>query len=55
MRSLKFLNVTNLPAASLPWGLLSLQQKLVPEDLPWGKMLPGHKANNLTAIWKPID
>jgi hypothetical protein len=43
-----------LPTAPWTCDLLSIKQKLVPEDLSGGKLRPAHKAENLTAICEPI-
>jgi hypothetical protein len=43
-----------LPAVIWPWGLLSLQQKRVPEDILGGKVRLERKVDKLTAICEPI-
>jgi hypothetical protein len=43
----------NLPVATWPWGLLSHQQKRVPEDVSGGKVQPVLKVDNPTAIREP--
>jgi hypothetical protein len=39
-----------LPASLWLWGLLSLKQKWVPENLSWGKTRPASNADYLNAI-----
>jgi hypothetical protein len=43
-----------LPSAPWSWGLLSLYQKWVPEDISGSKAQPERKANNLTVICKRL-
>jgi hypothetical protein len=50
MRSLNIFNIPNPSGRTRPRGLLSLQQKLVLEDIYLGKEVPASQADNLTAI-----
>jgi hypothetical protein len=43
-----------LPFAPRPRGLLSLEQKLIPEDISGDKARPVRKVDNLTAIYEPV-
>jgi hypothetical protein len=49
MRSLIFAIYVILPTAQWSWDLLSLWQKLLPQNLSNGKARPARKADNLTA------
>jgi hypothetical protein len=55
----EILNLHNPPGRTRPWGLLSFQQKCVPETLNkimfvGSKVRPVRGADNLTAIYEPI-
>jgi hypothetical protein len=56
----EILNLPNPSGSTRPWGLLSLEQKLVTETLRkiiiflGSKVRPVRGADNLTAIYEPI-